>query len=331
MPNTATAIDLFSGAGGLTRGLHAASWDTQVAVEYDNSIQATYAHNFPKVEIINSDIRDVRFQGLRGHIQLVAGGPPCQPFSVAGRQRAQFDPRDGLPHFVRAVRDIEPQAFLLENVAGLAAARHRAYLGKVISELASLGFNVVFDVLDAAEFGVPQHRRRLFIVGVRSGHFSFPKPTHGPRGLKPFLSSRHALSNAPLDIPNNAIVTYAKNPILRPQPFDGMLVNGGGRPINLDEPSQTIPASAGGNRTHIVDKEGILSHYHSMLQNGASPRSGIVEGVRRLTVAESARLQSFPDEHEFLGKQSSRYRQIGNAVPPQLAFAVSDALMKQLD
>ena len=134
----------------------------------------------------------------------------------------------------------------------------------------------------------------------------------------------------PHDLANRAIVTYAKQPVMRPSPYAGMLVNGGGRPINLDEPSQTMPASAGGNRTHILDPQGVLLEYHAELLAGGKVRAGVVPGVRRLTVRESARLQSFNDDFEFIGKQSLRYRQVGNAVPPLLAAAVGRAIWTQM-
>ena len=323
-------IDLFSGAGGLTRGLHAAGWETIGAVEYDAAAAATYRANFPSVDLFVSDVREMTFELWRGEVDLVAGGPPCQPFSVAGLQRAAVDPRDCVPEFVRAVASIAPEAFLMENVANLANPRHTGYLRMITRSLEKLGFVVRTKVLDAADYGVPQFRRRLFVVGMRGQAFRFPEATHGPgRGLA-YADSRSAVANAPSDEPNRAIVTYAKKPVLRPQPFDGMLVNGGGRPINLDEPCQTIPASAGGNRTHIVDEAGVLVEYHAHLMEGGEPRQGIVEGVRRLTVAESAAVQTFPPEHVILGRTSARYRQIGNAVPPRLAEAVAAALLEQV-
>lgn len=330
MAPTLTSIDLFAGAGGLTRGLEESGWTTRYAVEFDTAASQTYAFNFPHVQLDTRDIGEVDFTGLNGHVNLVAGGPPCQPFSVAGQQRAAQDARDCIPHFVRAVSSILPDAFLLENVANLWSARHRSYLNRVMYELEEIGYRISARVLDAADFGVPQHRRRLFIVGMRNQHFRFPAPSHGHAAGDPMMSAGAALHDVPEDTPNAAIVTYAKNPILRPQPFDGMLVNGGGRPINLTEPSQTIPASAGGNRTHILDFNGILTEYHTYLMSGGAPRSGIVNGVRRLTVAESARIQSFPDHHRFLGKQSARYRQVGNAVPPKLAEVVGKAIFEQL-
>ena len=271
-------------------------------------------------------------RSLRGKIDLVAGGPPCQPFSVAGHQRAHEDPRDCVPYFTKAVDTLRPRAFVMENVAGLALRRHRTYLATAIERLATLGYRVSAMVLDAADYGVPQHRKRLFVIGVRGKvPLRFPVPTHGLGAAKPHVASANAIRNAPKDLANRAIVTYAKNPVLRPSPWDGMMVNGGGRPINLDEPSQTIPASAGGNRTHIVDETGVLVEYHRYLCNGGVPRSGLVAGVRRLTVAESAMLQGFPRDFRFSGGQSARYRQVGNAVPPPLAAAIVRSVLQQVD
>lgn len=324
--NRPTCIDLFAGAGGLSLGLKQAGWETQMAVDYDKGACETYRRNFPNVEVFQGDIRKVDWSHLAGKIEMVAGGPPCQPFSVAGNQKADQDSRDMLPEFVRAVSDIRPKLFLMENVAGLVSPRHSPYLASRLQQLSLLGYELDFKVLDAANYGVPQHRRRVIVIGSRVGSISFPSPTHGT-GRKPFVSSEAAILGSPRDAPNRAIVTFAKNPIMRPSPWAGMLVNGGGRPINLSAPSQTIPASAGGNRTHIVDECKVLLDYHSYLLNGGKPKRGLVSGVRRLTLRESARLQTFPDAFSFVGEPSSQYRQVGNAVPPLLGRAVGEALM----
>jgi DNA (cytosine-5)-methyltransferase 1 len=319
-------LELFSGAGGLALGLEQAGWSHVAAVEYDSVAAETFRNNFPHCDVVVENIRKLEFHGYRGNIELLAGGPPCQPFSVAGHQRAFEDDRDCVPDFVRAVSQVQPQMFLMENVAGLALARHRAYLHNVLLQLESHGYLVRHAVLDAADYGVPQHRNRLIIIGTRDVPFSFssipqiavPKP------------AREVLTELPPDEPNHAIVTYAAKPVMRPSPFAGMLVNGGGRPINLDRPSQTIPASAGGNRTHIVDWNGVLLKYHTRLMAGHEPLNGVVKGVRRLSVRESARLQSFPDSFAFSGTRSAQYRQIGNAVPPQLGKAIGESLHRFL-
>lgn len=324
-----TCIDLFAGAGGLSQGLKMAGWHTLLASDFDQSACATYRRNFPGVEVIEGDIREVDWKTLKGKVDLVAGGPPCQPFSVAGNQLANKDGRDMLPEFVRAVREIRPKLFLMENVAGLTTTRHLSYFQSKLAELLELGYELHYKVLNAADFGVAQDRFRVIVLGGRSSKPAFPSQTHGTK-RKPHVAAGAVLDGAPEDEPNRAIISYAKNPVLRPSPWAGMLVNGGGRPINLSQPSQTIPASAGGNRTHIVDENGVLLDYHAHLVNGGRPRKGIVPHVRRLTVRESARLQSFPDQFEFVGERSARYRQVGNAVPPLLAQAVGKTLLASL-
>lgn len=178
---------------------------------------------------------------------------------------------------------------------------------------------------------MPQRRKRVFFVGTQRDGFTFPIATHGPNRTYPFVTVREALKDVPNDVPNKAKVTYASKPIMRPSPFSGMLVNGQGRPINLDGPCHTIPATAGGNRTHIVDVDGILQDYHRALQANGQIRQGEVKNVRRLTAAESARLQSFPDDFIFIGKGASRYRLIGNAVPPKLACVVGKSILDFLE
>jgi len=325
------AIDLFCGAGGLSLGLKMAGWDVAAAIEYERMAMETHARNMPEVDHLCGDVRDVDFRRYRGAIDLVAGGPPCQPFSVSGKQLGNEDLRDMVPQFVRAVREIKPKIFLLENVLGLTTARFLPYLEGKIRELAKLGFNVQWKVLNAADYGVPQKRLRLIVVGVREGaDFKFPNPTHGIGKKKAYQTVAQALSDCPDDEPNRARVVYAKNPILRRSPYAGMLLNGKGRPLDMDAPSFTIPASAGGNRTHILDPEGVLRKYHAHLMHGGKPRSGDVEGCSRLTVKQSARLQTFPDSFEFAGRRNQRYTQIGNAVPPAFGAAVGRKLLECL-
>jgi DNA (cytosine-5)-methyltransferase 1 len=321
-----TCIDLFAGAGGLSLGLKLAGWKTLLASDFDSLACATYRRNFEGVDVLEGDVRAADWTCLRGKVDLVAGGPPCQPFSVAGNQKANKDERDMLPEFVRAVREIRPSLFLMENVAGLASTRNLPYFETKLADLERLGYELHFQVLNAANYGVAQDRLRVIVLGGLKGKPQFPVKTHGMAG-RSFIGAGDVLQDAPADEPNRAIVTYAKNPVLRPSPWAGMLVNGGGRPIDFEKPSQTIPASAGGNRTHIIDRYGILFDYHAHLQSGGAPRSGLVQKVRRLTVRESARIQSFPDHFEFIGLRSSKYRQVGNAVPPLLGRAVGEALL----
>jgi DNA (cytosine-5)-methyltransferase 1 len=323
---TQSAIDLFAGAGGLSLGLKDAGWQVEAAIEYDHAAVETHRNNFPEVEHFACDIQTIDFRRFRG-IDLIAGGPPCQPFSVSGKRLGSFDVRDMVPEFVRAVAQARPRAFMMENVPGLTAAKFSEYLVQQISTLHDLGYTVFSRVLSAADYGVAQNRRRLFLVGIRSDQkgaaFMFPAATHGSGAAEGHRTVSEALADAPHDIPNRAKVVFCKNPILRRSPYAGMMFNGKGRPLDDAGLGHTVPASAGGNRTHIVDPTGLVKEYHKHLLAGRRPRSGVLEGVRRLTVRESARLQSFPDSFEFIGRQSSRYSQVGNAVPPRLAQAVA--------
>ena len=325
-----SAIDLFSGAGGLTLGLKNAGWSVEAAIECDESASATHARNFPDIRHLCTDVREIDFRKFKG-VDLVAGGPPCQPFSVSGKRMGQFDLRDMVPEFVRAVAEAKPKAFLMENVAGLTGLRFRDYLNDKMNDLHGLGYTVFSKVLNAADYGVPQKRKRLILIGLRSDQnetFMYPVESHGEHRKFRYVTTSEILRDVPDDVPNNAKVVFCKNPVLRRSPYAGMLFNGKGRPLESNGLAHTIPASAGGNRTHILDPHNVVPEYHAKLVAGGKPRKGQLDGVRRLTVRESARIQTFPDDFEFVGRQSARYAQVGNAVPPILAQAVGASLMK---
>jgi len=337
-------LDLFSGAGGLSHGLSQAGMKPVAAIENMPEAAQTYEalHGVAVESRRIEDVSDETLSSFRNQVRIVVGGPPCQPWSIGGLRRGQSDDRDGFSSMVRALELIRPEAFLIENVAGLEQGRTREYFLALIDELRTkVGYSITYKVLDAADFGVPQHRRRLFIVGLRSGEFGFPEPTHGPDTSRPWLASGSVVGFEPLGDPNNSIVTFAKNPDLRPSPFDGLLFNGGGRPLDLSAPARTILASAGGNKTPFVDTAGIVPEYHASLwkhlkehgQAGLSRlvRKGLVPGARRITIPESAALQSFPAETRFFGSPSTQYTLIGNAVPPKLATAIGSALRDSLD
>lgn len=305
--------------------------DVKVAVEYETSALETHRRNMPDVIHICDDIREIDFYPYKDAFDLVAGGPPCQPFSISRKQLGTHDHRDMVPEFIRAVREIKPKAFLMENVNGLASPRFRLYFQEKLETLKILGYDVHWRVLNATDYGVPQNRLRLFIVGVPKGSpFVFPEPTHGPHGIDKYRTVREALAQCPEDEPNRAKIVFAKNPILRRSPYAGMLLNGKGRPLNMNAPSHTIPATAGGNRTHILDPTGVIRQYHAHLLAGGRPKSGQALGCTRLTVRQSARLQSFPDWFEFVGRRNQQYTQIGNAVPPEFAAVMGKALKRTL-
>lgn len=327
-------VDLFSGAGGLSLGLCRTGFTPVVTVELDRDALDTYSAHHPLVEQYDADIAKVSLRHLRDNVALVAGGPPCQPFSSGGKRLAANDQRNAVPHFVRVIEEVRPLAFLMENVPGLVVGTRRAYLESVraqIEAMVDLGYAVTWRVLNAADYGVPQNRRRLFMIGLRGGFFRFPAPTHGPGTNCTYVPAGSVVNpQKPLGRSNPSRVTYAKNPELRPNPYDGHVYNGGGRPIDLLRPSHTILASAGGNKTHWLDGNGIVPEYHAHLKAGGAPREGIVPGGRRLTVEESAALQTFPPQVTFSGPRSSQYSQIGNAVPVLLARALGEAIRAQL-
>ncbi len=323
-------IDLFASAGGLTLGVKASGVTTVCAVEVDPYRAATFRLHTPGATVLKSDVRQACFSSYRGKIHLVYGGPPCQPFSSGGKRRAASDERDMIPEFIRVVGEIRPPAFLMENVPGLAVGDRKTYLEDVMDRLERLGFVISWKVLNAADFGVPQKRRRLFIVGLRGARFRFPEATHGPAKALPYVAVCDVLPPHPIGQPNPSKVFYAKNPDLRPSPFDGHLFNGGGRPIDRTRPSHTILASAGGNKTHFFDDQGLVPPYHQELSAGGKPRSGTLPGARRLTVLESALLQTFPADTVFRGPHTAQYRQVGDAVPPRLAEVLGRALLEQL-
>lgn len=318
-----TSIDLFSGAGGLSLGFEVARIHPVLAVEIMADAAATYRSLFPDTEVYQGDIRQVDFRKFAG-VDIVAGGPPCQPFSVGGLQRGRDDLRDFLPEFVRAVLEVRPRAFVMENVPGLESFGD--YLRKVLAPLTDIYSVSTPKVLNAADYGVPQSRRRLVIVGNRDG-VDFRLPAGRPEQRIP---AGLVLGRTPVGEPNLSKVIYAKRPDLRPNPYHGHIFNGGGRAIQLDLPSPTILAAAGGNKTHFLDLENLIPGYHRHLAGGGAPFIGELPGARRITVAESAALQSFPPHIVFAGRKSSQYTQIGNAVPPMLAQVIGESVMDQV-
>lgn len=318
-----TAIDLFAGAGGLSLGLAAAGIESLLAVEIMADAAATYARHSPQVDVRRTDIRQLDFKEWRG-VDFVVGGPPCQPFSIGGLRRGSSDQRDFIPEFVRAVLEARPRAFIMENVPGLAS--FGSYLAEALAPLTSLYKVSAPQVLNAADYGVPQSRRRLVIIGTRDGFEVELSPQSGRR-----VVAGDVLTAEPRGEANHSKVVFAKRPDLRPNPYQGHLFNGGGRAVELDRPSPTILAAAGGNKTHFLDLADQIPRYHRHLVNGGTPRIGELPGARRLTVLESAALQSFPQDIEFMGSRSSQYTQVGNAVPPKLGEAIGCQLVDLLN
>jgi DNA (cytosine-5)-methyltransferase 1 len=194
-------------------------------------------------------------------------------------------------------------------------------------------------LLNSADYGVPQSRERMFLVGIRNaGIFQHPNPTTDKH-----ITVREALKSLPdYGMPGNdsicrAKITFARNPVIRKSPFAGMLFNGQGRPIDLDATCQTLPASMGGNRTPIIDQRSLTCNeepwivkYHAKLVDGIQDNLTVPTFLRRLTVEEASLLQGFPIGMKFYGSQCSKFRQIGNSVPPALGAAVAKKIKQAL-
>lgn len=337
-------VSLYTGAGGLDLGFIAAGFTPVFANDINADAMKTYSAAMNMIaectgkkfkhQIVTGDIHQVEKLPEKGCADLVIGGPPCQGFSVAGK----MDPNDPRSHhvfdFLAMVERVQPKAFVMENVKALAKnKRWAATIAVIRAQAEKIGYKTYLEVLNSADYGVPQTRERMFLVGFRDETIEYEYP--GPSVEHHMRVAEALRSLPPLGEPGNdqtckAKVTAAKEPILRQSPFAGMLFNGQGRPMDMNRPAPTLPASMGGNRTPIVDQETLVTGakqwveaYHDSLMNGGKVTTQIPTRLRRISVQEAAAIQSFPQDMPWYGSQSSRYRQIGNAVPPKMAFAVA--------
>lgn len=324
-------IDLFSGPGGLSIGLRRAGFDVRACVEFKRDAIETYSRHHSEADHFNVDIREMDFTPYRGKFDFLAGGPPCQPFSIGGLRKGNDDSRNMVPEFLRCLEEIQPNAFLMENVPGLIQKRARPYFDSVIARMSSLGYKLNWAVLSSADYGIPQKRRRLFILGSKNIQLRFPAPSHGPGLNNGYVSALSVLGDCPIGIAPNSPVKFAKYPDLRPSPYAGHIYNGGGRPLDPNGPCHTILASSGGYKTHWIDTQNIAPKYHAHLKKGGKPWEGCVPGARRLSVEECAIIQTFPRELTFAGPRSSQYTQVGDAVPPDFSFILARSIYFQLN
>lgn len=332
-----TVLSLFSGAGGMDLGFIQAGFRVVWANDIDRDACSTYRENIGTHVYLGS-VDQVPPESLPT-ADVVIGGPPCQGFSVAGKMDPD-DPRSRMVFkFAVVVDAVRPRMFVMENVKALGALEKWApLLSALRQQFHEIGYTTDFRVLNSADFGVPQVRERVVLIGSRDPRSCsrFPAPTHAGK----WVPAAAVLKDLPEPgTPGNeglctAKIALAPNPVMRRSPFAGMLFNGQGRPMDLDRPSPTIHASAGGNKTPVIDTRQLrlgerpwVEGYHRMLMDGGEPGRGVAPlSLRRLTVREAARLQSFPDDYAFSGRQSSQFRQIGNAVPPLLARRIAESV-----
>lgn len=332
-------LSLYSGAGGLDLGFRQAGFDLAWANELDPHACQTYARNLGD-HVVCGDVLSTSLPD--GTFDVVIGGPPCQGWSRIGRMDPS-DPRSQhVHHFLDVVEEIQPRALVMENVAHLAeGARWQHVRDELLTRVrAGMGYDAKIVVLDASHFGVPQARRRMFLIGVRGAAAPHPRTTtrSRPRTVGQALRRLPPWGSAGNDTVCVARVVAAKRPVMRPSAYMGaLLFNGSGRPLDLDSPARTLPASMGGNATPIVDQLELAagSHpwvreYHQHLEAGGAPMNPVPRRMRRITVQEAAALQSFPPTFRFCGPVGAQYRQIGNAVPPALGRAVARAIRRAL-
>ena len=352
-------ISLFSGAMGLDLGLEAAGLNVVVALECNPYPIATIGRNRPSLPLIDRPIEDVSSNEILEAAQLmpgeafaVIGGPSCQVFSTAGRRRSLADPRSTMfKHFVRVVRDTQPEFFVMENVRGLlsAAVRHRPLkqrgpgfppleedemLGsafRVVAEtLRDLGYYCVFDVLNAADYGVPQTRQRLVIIGSRNGRkLRMPKPTHSPDddgGLPKWRTLGEALNDLNEDNPDYYHFCPAKERYLRLIPEGG---NWRQLPEELRSAALGSAFRSWGGRSGFFRRLSRERPSPALTTRPDSKATTLCHPteLRPLTVGEYARIQQFPDDWVFKGSVRKKYEQVGNAVPIGLGRVIGNAIV----
>jgi DNA (cytosine-5)-methyltransferase 1 len=316
-----TAIELFAGAGGLALGLEKAGIHTVLFVEIDKSCCETLKKNRPEWSILNEDIKKVDFTAYKGKVDIVTGGSPCQAFSYSGKKLGFEDTRGTLFYeFARCVKEVEPTVFMFENVRGLISHDKGRTFETILSVLKELGYNVRYKVLSANDYGVAQKRERLIIVGTKDGVvFEYPKK----------LNYNPVLRDALKDVPPSEGQSYSekKRRILELVPPGGSWVD---LPEELQKEYLGKSYFSGGGKRGMARR---ISWDEPCLTLTCSPSQKQTERchpdeTRPFTVREYARIQSFPDDWEFAGGIGEKYKQIGNAVPVELARHLGIQLVK---
>jgi DNA (cytosine-5)-methyltransferase 1 len=299
-----TCIEICAGAGGQALGLEGAGFEALAHVEYDKNACSTLRLNRPHWNVIEGDVRDFSAKKFKG-VDLLAGGVPCPPFSVAGKQLGENDERDLFPEALRLVSECKPKAVMLENVRGFLDALFMDYRMRLKEQLKDLGYQASWHLLNASDFGVPQLRPRVVVVAVRkdiANGFFPPMPlTDG----SPAKTVGETLG-------------------------DLMAANGWEKAFEwVAKANEIAPTLVGGSKKHGGADLGptrARNAWASLGVNGKSlaeeaPPRGFNE-MPRLTLRMTARIQGFPDDWQFAGGKTAAYRQIGNAFPPPVAQAV---------
>lgn len=312
--NDVTAIELFAGAGGLALGLEQAGIKTVKHVEIDPYCCETLKKNRPFWNIECNDIKNIDFTNYKNKIDIVTGGFPCQAFSYAGKKLGFSDVRGTLFYeFARCVKEVKPKIFMAENVRGLISHDNGRTLSTIIDVFSDLEYDVQYKVLNSAFFGVGQKRERIVIIGIDKNldiEFNYPSPSNRMTTLK------EALKNCPKS--DGVEYSESKKEVLRLIPPGGCWTD---LPTDIAKSYMGKSFFSGGGRRGMARR---ISWKEPCLTLTCSPSQKQTERchpdeTRPFTVREYARIQSFPDTWEFCGSLTNQYKQIGNAVPVELA------------
>ena len=326
-------ISLFSGAGGLDLGFEKAGFNISMANEYDKGIWATYEANH-SVPLIKGDIRNIKDTDFPNEIDGIIGGPPCQSWSEAGSLRGINDSRGQLFFdYIRILKNKQPKFFLAENVSGMLASRHSEAVKNIIQQFEDCGYNLTLTLVNAADYGVPQDRKRVFYIGFRKDlkiDFKFPNPT--TPNAKDKLTMKDAIgdlvdtpvpalpknkTNGDLEIPNHEYYIGAYSTIFMSR----------NRVRGWNEQAFTVQAS--GRQCQLHPQAPKMKFIE---KNKRIFVPGYEDLYRRLTVRECARIQGFPDDFKFIYTDVDYgYKMIGNAVPINLAYIIACSIKDALN
>ncbi|MDB9459192.1 DNA cytosine methyltransferase [Dolichospermum circinale CS-545/17] len=365
------AVDLFAGAGGMTLGFEQAGFDVLASVEIDPIHCAIHQFNFPFWTVLCKSVEETTGEEIRNssqianqEIDVVFGGPPCQGFSLIGK-RSFDDPRNSLVfHFIRLVRELQPKFFVLENVKGMTVGKHKEFIAEIISQFFKSGYqvNANYQVLNAANYGVPQNRDRLFLLGSRQNIElpKYPEKITFPGQKSPTvwdaLQDLPVIENYPELYQQDWIITefsnlsnYAKklrnlkivkNNYSYQRQYDHNLLTSSLRSKHSPESMERFASTPHGkiesiSRFHKLDPHGLCNTLRAGTPSNkgafTSPRPIHPFIPRCITVREAARLHSYPDWFRFHPTKWHGFRQIGNSVPPLLAQAVAEEIIQVLD
>jgi len=327
-------LELFAGAGGLALGLEKAGLKCQLLNEIDKWACQTLRENRPNWNVIEGDVSTLFFSEYAGEIDVVTGGFPCQAFSYAGKKRGLEDARGTLFYeFARAVKETQPLMCIGENVKGLTTHENGKTLEAMIQILEDLGYDVMTpQVLKAAYYNVPQKRERLFLVGLKRGkglNFSYPKPNAEMMPLSAALKAGELYST---DVPPSPGQTY---PPRKKEIMDLIPPGGYWRdlPLKIQKEYMLKSFYLGGGKTGMARRIGWDEPCLTLTTSPAQKQTERChpDETRPFTVREYARIQTFPDNWVFKGSTNQAYKQIGNAVPVNLGYAMGKEIIRTLN